>query len=51
MHAKDKLEDVVQAAVRRRMQVLAMTEHMPRDQQQDLYPEEVTYASCCPLRF
>lgn len=41
-HAKDKLETMVQTAIRKNMQVFALTEHMPRDQEQDLYPEEVS---------
>lgn len=40
-HAKDSLEQMVQAAVQKRMRVFALTEHMPRDQDEDLYPEEV----------
>ena len=39
-HAKDTLEDVVKAALAKKMRLLALTEHMPREQQ-DLYPEEV----------
>lgn len=44
MHAKDTLEEVVQEAIEKRMRVLALTEHMPRDQPEDLYPEEVVTA-------
>ncbi|KAI4266455.1 MAG: hypothetical protein L6R38_008728 [Xanthoria sp. 2 TBL-2021] len=39
-HAKDTLEDVVKAALAKKMHILALTEHMPREQQ-DLYTEEV----------
>lgn len=39
-HAKDTLEDVVKAALAKKMHLLALTEHMPREQR-DLYPEEV----------
>ena len=39
-HAKDMLEDVVRTAVLKDMQVLALTEHMPRGEQ-DMYPGEV----------
>ncbi|KAI4087078.1 MAG: hypothetical protein LQ339_008958 [Xanthoria mediterranea] len=39
-HAKDTLEDVVKAALAKKMHLLALTEHMPREQQ-DLYPEEI----------
>lgn len=40
-HATDTLEEVVQRAIALKMQVFALTEHMPRDQDSDLYPEEV----------
>lgn len=40
-HAKSTLEEVVQAAVEKKMQVYALTEHMPREDT-DLYPEEVS---------
>ena len=39
-HGEGTLEEIVRAAIEKRMQVLALTEHMPRDEQ-DLYPEEV----------
>ncbi|KAL9586413.1 MAG: hypothetical protein Q9212_000927 [Teloschistes hypoglaucus] len=39
-HARDTLEEVIEAAIVRGMKVLALTEHMPREQQ-DLYPEEI----------
>lgn len=39
-HAKDELEAIVQTAIRRKMQVFALTEHMPRHDA-DLYPEEI----------
>ena len=42
-HASDKLEAVVLEAIRRKMQVFALTEHMPRDKDMDLYPEEVDF--------
>lgn len=38
-HARDGLEDIVNAALSKRMQVLALTEHMPRHDD-DRYPEE-----------
>jgi len=41
LHASDELEHIVQAAIRKGMKVLALTEHMPRDLPDDLYPEEV----------
>lgn len=40
-HAKDSLEDVIQAAISKKMQVFCLTEHMPRHKE-DFYPEEVT---------
>jgi len=39
-HARDSLEDIVRTAISKRMQVLALTEHMPRHDV-DRYPEEV----------
>ena len=39
-HGKDTLEEIVQAAIFKEMDVFALTEHMPR-KQSDLYPEEV----------
>ncbi|KAJ5096159.1 Histidinol-phosphatase [Penicillium alfredii] len=39
-HAKNSLEDVIQTAIRQRMQVFCLTEHMPRSQE-DFYPEEI----------
>ncbi|ATZ55743.1 Bchis2 [Botrytis cinerea B05.10] len=40
-HAKDTLEQVIQMAISRGMQTFALTEHMPRNSNSDLYPEEV----------
>ena len=40
-HAKDTLEDVVHAAISRNLRTFALTEHMPR-LDEDLYPEEVS---------
>jgi histidinol-phosphatase (PHP family) len=40
-HAKDALEAMVMTAIAKRMRVFALTEHMPRDKVEDLYPEEV----------
>nr|KMM68631.1 histidinol-phosphatase [Coccidioides posadasii RMSCC 3488] len=39
-HAKDLLEEVIQAAIQKDMRVFCLTEHMPRHTE-DLYPEEV----------
>ncbi|KAF8476996.1 Polymerase/histidinol phosphatase-like protein [Kalaharituber pfeilii] len=44
LHAKDTLKDIIEAAIMKGMKVLALTEHMPRDQPEDLYPEEVLAA-------
>jgi len=41
-HAKDVLEEIVQTAISKGMQAFALTEHMPRDSEKDLYPEEVS---------
>lgn len=40
-HAKDQLEEVVQRAIGLQMRAFALTEHMPRSEDKDLYPEEV----------
>lgn len=39
-HAENTLEEVVQTAVSKRMNLYALTEHMPREEV-DLYPEEI----------
>ncbi|MCJ1383964.1 histidinolphosphatase [Xylographa soralifera] len=41
LHAKDSLEAVVKTAISKGMETLVLTEHMPRDQETDLYPEEI----------
>lgn len=41
LHARNTLEEMVQTAIRKNMQVYALTEHMPRDHEDDLYPEEL----------
>ena len=38
-HAENTLEEVVQTAVSKQMHLYALTEHMPREEE-DLYPEE-----------
>ncbi|KAA6414634.1 MAG: histidinol-phosphatase [Lasallia pustulata] len=49
-HATNTLEEVVQKAIALKFQVFALTEHMPRDRDEDLYPEEVaTSLSCADL--
>ena len=44
-HAENTLEEVIQSAISRKMDLYAMTEHMPRDDE-DLYPEEVNRTTC-----
>ena len=39
-HAKNTLEEMVQTAITKRMEVFALTEHMPRHDE-DRYPEEI----------
>ncbi|KAL2416837.1 putative histidinol-phosphatase [Exophiala dermatitidis] len=39
-HARDSLEDVILTAISKKMQVFALTEHMPRHDR-DRYPEEI----------
>ena len=39
-HATDTLKEVVEEAIKKRMTVFALTEHMPREHA-DLYPEEI----------
>ncbi|WEW59349.1 histidinol-phosphatase [Emydomyces testavorans] len=39
-HAKDSLEEVIQTAIEKGMQVFCLSEHMPRHNE-DLYPEEI----------
>ncbi|KAF3928646.1 Histidinol-phosphatase [Arthrobotrys entomopaga] len=40
-HAKDTLEECILAAISQNMRTFALTEHMPRSDPRDLYPEEV----------
>ncbi|KAF6234561.1 hypothetical protein HO173_007186 [Letharia columbiana] len=40
-HAENTLEEVVQTAISKQMDLYALTEHMPREEE-DLYPEEIT---------
>ena len=40
-HAQNTLREMVERAIEMKMRVFALTEHMPRDQEEDLYPEEV----------
>lgn len=48
-HAKDSLEEVLQAAIRKKMRVFCLTEHMPRGAE-DFYPEEVTNSDFIPSK-
>ncbi|KAK9447686.1 polymerase/histidinol phosphatase-like protein [Limtongia smithiae] len=40
LHAKDHLDDVVAQAIKMGFKTYCLTEHMPRNNLQDLYPEE-----------
>ncbi|KAK0386135.1 hypothetical protein NLU13_5972 [Sarocladium strictum] len=40
-HAKDQLEDIVRHAISLGYKTMGLTEHMPRYEKQDLYPEEL----------
>jgi histidinol-phosphatase (PHP family) len=42
-HAKDQLEEIVQTAISCGFETFALTEHMPRNSDKDLYPEEVEF--------
>lgn len=42
-HAENTLEEVVKEAIKKKMTVFALTEHMPREHT-DLYPEEIEQA-------
>ena len=41
-HAKDQLEDIVKHAISIGYKTMGLTEHMPRTELADLYPEEVS---------
>jgi hypothetical protein len=45
-HAKDDLEEIVLQAISLKMQTIGLSEHMPRNNDKDLYPEEVGVSSC-----
>ncbi|RKF57237.1 putative histidinol-phosphatase [Golovinomyces cichoracearum] len=40
-HAMNTLEECVQAAISKGLHLFGLTEHMPRDSEDDLYPEEI----------
>jgi len=42
-HAKDQLEDIIQHAISVGYKTIGLTEHMPRFEERDLYPEEVQF--------
>lgn len=44
-HAKDQLEDIIKHAIELGYKTFGLTEHMPRYEQRDLYPEEVSFHS------
>lgn len=44
-HAKDQLEDIVKHAISIGLKTIGLTEHMPRTELSDLYPEEVSSRS------
>ncbi len=54
-HAKDQLEDIIKHAISIGYTTMGLTEHMPRTDLQDLYPEEVRGGdliigvSCCSI--
>lgn len=48
-HAKDQLEDIIKHAVELGYKTIGLTEHMPRYEQRDLYPEEVSDSTPCVL--
>lgn len=43
-HAKDQLEDIVKHAISVGYKTMGLTEHMPRFDLDDLYPEEASSA-------
>ena len=49
-HAKDQLEEVITHAIGVGYKTIGLTEHMPRTQLSDLYPEEVQYYRAHPAR-
>lgn len=44
LHASNTLEEMILAAIAKGMIVFSLTEHIPRDCNEDLYPEEVGFA-------
>ena len=46
-HAKDQLEEVVKHAISIGYKTIGLTEHMPRTELSDLYPEEVSDSLTC----
>lgn len=50
-HAKDQLEDIILHAIKIGYKTIGLTEHMPRTDLSDLYPEEVSTNSPPPSSF
>ncbi|KAJ9624953.1 hypothetical protein H2203_004904 [Taxawa tesnikishii (nom. ined.)] len=50
-HASNTLEEMVQRAISLRMASFALTEHMPRSESSDLYPEEISAGQTGPGLF
>ncbi|KAH8593462.1 histidinol-phosphatase-like protein [Bisporella sp. PMI_857] len=48
-HAKDQLEDIILTAISKGFQSFSLTEHMPRDSDADLYPEETSIEPLRPM--
>ncbi|KAG6040939.1 hypothetical protein E4U41_006591 [Claviceps citrina] len=47
-HAVDRLEDIVQHAIALGLKTMGLSEHMPRYEERDLYPEEACYLTTDP---
>lgn len=53
-HAVDQLEDIIKYAISVGFKTIGLTEHMPRYDERDLYPEEVggkKTPRTCPCRY
>jgi histidinol-phosphatase (PHP family) len=49
-HAKDQLEDIILHAIKVGYKTIGLTEHMPRTDLADLYPEEVCMQNILPTQ-
>lgn len=47
-HAVDQLEDIIQHAIALGFKTMGLSEHMPRYEERDLYPEEVSSPRASP---